>query len=78
MASAHRVGSDSMLDRRLRLSWKRSVGLLDVPPRTRPDGRRDLIAPLCVIPEGAGPVKSGFLFVIFLLAALRLLLGAPG
>jgi hypothetical protein len=31
-----------------------------------------------VIPEGAGPVKSGFLFVIFLLAALRLLLGAPG
>jgi hypothetical protein len=32
----------------------------------------------CVIPEGAGPVNSGFLFVIFLLAALRLPLGAPG
>jgi hypothetical protein len=37
-----------------------------------------LTAPLCVIPEGVGPVNSGFLFVIFLLAALRLLLGAPG
>jgi len=33
---------------------------------------------ICVIPEGVGPVNSGFLFVIFLLAALRLPLGAPG
>jgi hypothetical protein len=30
------------------------------------------------IPEGAGPVKSLLLFLIFLFAVLRLLLGAPG
>jgi hypothetical protein len=30
------------------------------------------------IPEGAGPVKPLLLFLIFLFAVIRLLLGAPG
>jgi hypothetical protein len=53
-----------------------------VRPRAAPGYRPVGLAPgssyISVIPEGVGPVNSGLLFVIFLLAALRLLLGAPG
>jgi RNA-directed DNA polymerase len=63
--------------RRMRKRGTNKHYVYTTPSRASVQKARNRVRERTYIPEGAGPVNPLFLVVIFLLAVLRLLVGAP-